>query len=86
MLYEVITFAGDRLARSVARVERIRKEFGNNGYSLPQLALKFSLSHPAVSTVIPGIRNRDQALQNTTISELPELEEEVLVRLSYNFV
>jgi aryl-alcohol dehydrogenase-like predicted oxidoreductase len=74
-------FAGDRLARSVARVERIRKEVGNSGYTLPQLALKFSLSHPAVSTVIPGIRNREQALQNTAVSELPELEEGMLVKL-----
>jgi aryl-alcohol dehydrogenase-like predicted oxidoreductase len=74
-------FAGDRLARGVSRVEKIRKEFAGSGYSLPQLALKFSLSHPAASTVIPGIRNREQALQNTTISELPDLDEGMLLKL-----
>jgi len=74
-------FAGDRLARSVDRVEKIRKEFAGTAYTLPQLALKFSLSHPAASTVIPGIRNRDQALQNTTISELPDLDEGMLTKL-----
>jgi aryl-alcohol dehydrogenase-like predicted oxidoreductase len=74
-------FAGDRLDRSVKRVERIRKAFGDSGYSLPQLALKFALSHPAVSTVIPGIRNREQALQNSEISSLPDPDEEVLMQL-----
>jgi aryl-alcohol dehydrogenase-like predicted oxidoreductase len=74
-------FAGDRLARSVKRTERIRGEFGDSGYTLPQLALKFSLAHPAVSTVIPGIRNQDQALQNTSISELPDLREDMLKKL-----
>ena len=74
-------FAGDRLARSVKRVEKIREEFRESGYSLPQLALKFALAHPAVSTVIPGIRNREQAIQNTTVSTLPDLEEEQMVRL-----
>jgi aryl-alcohol dehydrogenase-like predicted oxidoreductase len=74
-------FAGDRLARSVSRVEKIRKEFAKSGYSLPQLALKFSLSHPASSTVIPGIRNMDQALQNTMISELPDLDDSMLLKL-----
>jgi aryl-alcohol dehydrogenase-like predicted oxidoreductase len=74
-------FAGDRLARSVKRVERIREEFGQSGYTLPQLALKFSLSHPAASTVIPGIRNVEQAEQNTAVSELPDLDEILLEKL-----
>lgn len=74
-------FAGDRLARSVRRVEKIREEFRDSGYHPAQLALKFALAHPAVSTVIPGIRNREQALQNTAVSSLPDLEEEMLVRL-----
>lgn len=74
-------FAGDRLPRSVKRVEKIREEFRDSGYTMPQLALKFALAHPAVSTVIPGIRNREQALQNTAISSLADLDAEVLERL-----
>jgi aryl-alcohol dehydrogenase-like predicted oxidoreductase len=74
-------FAGDRLERSVSRTLKISEEFSDTGYSMPQLALKFALSHPAVSTVIPGIRNRDQALQNTAASDLPPLSEDVLIRL-----
>jgi aryl-alcohol dehydrogenase-like predicted oxidoreductase len=39
------------------------------------------MSHEAVSTVIPGIRNRDQAIQNTAVSDLPDLSNETLSRL-----
>jgi len=74
-------FAGDRLERAVKRTRTIMKEFRGSGYSMPELALKFGLSHEAVSTVIPGIRNREQALQNTVVSELPDLSGDILVRL-----
>jgi len=74
-------FAGDRLARGVRRTEQIKEEFKDSGLSMPQLALKFAMSHEAVSTVIPGIRNRDQAIQNTAVSDLPELTEEQELRL-----
>jgi aryl-alcohol dehydrogenase-like predicted oxidoreductase len=74
-------FAGDRLERGVKRTERIKNEFKESGYSMPELALKFALSHEAVSTVIPGIRNRNQAMLNTSVSELPDLSEDILIRL-----
>lgn len=74
-------FAGDRLERGVRRTEKIKKEFKDSGYSMPELALKFALSHEAVSTVIPGIRNKQQAIMNTAVSDLPDLSEEMLIRL-----
>jgi aryl-alcohol dehydrogenase-like predicted oxidoreductase len=74
-------FAGDRLERGVRRTERIKKEFQESTYSMPELALKFALSHEAVSTVIPGIRNQQQAIMNTGISELQDLSEDELLRL-----
>lgn len=74
-------FAGDRLARGVHRTEKIKEEFRDSAYSMPELALKFALSHEAVSTVIPGIRNRKQALQNTAVPDLPELSEDQMLRL-----
>jgi aryl-alcohol dehydrogenase-like predicted oxidoreductase len=36
---------------------------------MPEYALRFCLSHPAVSTVIPGIRTAVQAEANTTPSD-----------------
>lgn len=74
-------FAGDRLERGVRRTEAIKKEFKDSGFTMPGLALKFALSPEAVSTVIPGIRNKQQALMNTLISELPELSEDQMLRL-----
>jgi aryl-alcohol dehydrogenase-like predicted oxidoreductase len=74
-------YAGDRLERGVRRTEKIKEEFGNSGYSMPELALKFALQHDAISTVIPGIRNRDQALQNTSVSDLADLSEDMMTGL-----
>jgi aryl-alcohol dehydrogenase-like predicted oxidoreductase len=50
-------------------------------YSLADVALKFALTHPAVSTVIPGIRNLAQAEANTAVSDLDPLPEALLVKL-----
>ena len=74
-------FAGDRLERGVKRTEKIKEEFHGSGYSMPELALKFALNPEAVSTVIPGIRNRQQAIQNTAVSALPDLTEDQLHKL-----
>ena len=74
-------FAGDRLERGVRRTEAIRIDFKDSGYSMPELALKFALTHEAVSTVIPGIRNQQQAIINTAVSDLPELQEDMIIRL-----
>lgn len=49
-------FTPDRLAETVARVERLRWLVGGRAPTLAIAALKFCLSHPAVSTVIPGMR------------------------------
>ena len=56
-------FAGDRIARATARVDSMRKELESvQGFDLTmaQTALRFVLDHPAVSTVIPGIRTSNK--------------------------
>lgn len=74
-------FAGDRLERAVRRVDAIKEAVADSGLTMPQLALKFGLSHPAVSAVIPGIRNLYQAEANTAVSDLPALSEDTLTVL-----
>ncbi|HYW95392.1 MAG TPA: aldo/keto reductase [Bacteroidales bacterium] len=74
-------FAGDRLARAVQRVSGIREEIASTSYSLPEVALKFALAPEAVSTVIPGMRNKEQAVMNTDVSELEDLPADLLLRL-----
>jgi len=74
-------FAGDRLARAIARTEEIKKDLPGTGYTPAQAALKFVLAHPSVSTVIPGIRSVAQAEANCAVSDLPPMPPDLLLRL-----
>jgi aryl-alcohol dehydrogenase-like predicted oxidoreductase len=78
-------FAGDRLERTVCRVEAIRNALGAEEPNMADAALKFCLKPLAVSTVIPGIRNLWQAEANCRVGTLPTLskEQEVLLRNHY---
>jgi aryl-alcohol dehydrogenase-like predicted oxidoreductase len=78
-------FAGDRLERAVTRTEELRKELDGTGLTLPQVAIQFALAHPAVSTVIPGIRSVAQAEANGAVSDLPSLSEDLLRRLRQHY-
>lgn len=49
-------FKGDRRRQVYERVERLRLLLGAEAASLPELAMRFCLHHPAVTTVIPGMR------------------------------
>jgi aryl-alcohol dehydrogenase-like predicted oxidoreductase len=70
-------FAGDRLTRTIARVEKVRQAIGNREPDLPTAALKFALKPPAVSTVIPGIRNVDQARKNCAVGDRPPMTDDL---------
>jgi aryl-alcohol dehydrogenase-like predicted oxidoreductase len=76
-------FAGDRMERAVERVEKVREDVEKAGVdrTMPQLALQFVLDHPAVSTVIPGIRSVEQARANTAVSDLDPLPQETIALL-----
>jgi aryl-alcohol dehydrogenase-like predicted oxidoreductase len=74
-------FAGDRLARAVARVDKIKADLEGTGLTMPQAALGFALAHPAVSTVIPGIRSVAQAEANAAAADLEPLPADLLNRL-----
>jgi aryl-alcohol dehydrogenase-like predicted oxidoreductase len=68
-------FAGDRLARTVARVEKIRAVVGDHEPDLATAALKFALKPAAVSTVIAGMRNPEQARRNCAVGDLPPISD-----------
>jgi len=61
-------FAGDRLQRTIDRVEAIRGTVGSREPDLATAALKFALKPAPVSTVISGIRNARQAEMNLGVS------------------
>jgi aryl-alcohol dehydrogenase-like predicted oxidoreductase len=73
-------FRGNNLKSVVAKVEEVRefKDILHPEISLAEYALKFCLSHSAVSTVIPGIRNTNQAELNTKASNGFNLEKNEL--------
>ena len=58
----------DRKKQVVEHVNALRRDLGD-GASLPDTALRFCLSHPAVSTVIPGMRTRRHVESNTALSD-----------------
>lgn len=68
------TFAGLGFETGLEMVEKL-KALVPEGYSLPQLALRWCLDHPAVTTIIPGARNPTQAKANAAASDLPPLPE-----------
>jgi len=49
-------FRGDRKQQIVEHVEALKKDLAGVPGTLPEIALRFCLSHPAVTTVIPGMR------------------------------
>ena len=80
-------FRGNRIRRVVDRVERLQAEFTGRGYTLAELALRFALDHPAVSTVIAGMRNVQQVHMNAKVSDLEPLPEDIQVALrKYNWL
>ena len=74
-------FAGDRLARTVRRVAKIRAAIQGREPDVAAAALKFALKPAAVSTVIPGMRNERQAELNCRLSDQPPLSDELELTL-----
>jgi aryl-alcohol dehydrogenase-like predicted oxidoreductase len=76
-------FRGNNLGAVVDRVEEIRafKDTRHPGLPMAAYALQFCLSHPAVSTVIPGMRTPRQAEMNTAAGDFAPLSRDELEAL-----
>lgn len=61
-------FAGHRKEEVWDRVNRITRALGIGVEQMPETALRFCLSSPAVATVIPGMRNPAHAQANAAAS------------------
>jgi aryl-alcohol dehydrogenase-like predicted oxidoreductase len=64
-------FGGPRLVETVKRVEALRPLLTERAGGMVRGALRFVLSHPAVSSVIPGMRNPEQVEDNCRAAEDP---------------
>lgn len=79
------TFAGLGFETGLEMVEKLRP-LVPPGYTLPQLALRWCLDHPAVTTIIPGARNRAQAIANASASDLAPLPTDAHMKLREFFL
>jgi aryl-alcohol dehydrogenase-like predicted oxidoreductase len=74
------TFAGLTLAKGVELAEQVRP-LVPAGWTMADFALRWCLDFDAVSVLIPGARNPDQARGNARASSLPPLSADTHSRL-----
>lgn len=73
-------FSPENLELSVDRAEALRPLIPE-GSSMPEMALRYILSHPAVSTIIPGMRKFGHVESNIAASDKGVLPADVLEEL-----
>ncbi len=73
-------FTPENLGETLDRVDRILEDVPA-GMTLPELALRFAIEHPVVSTTIPGMRKAAHVKENTAVSDGRRLGEGMLATL-----
>lgn len=76
--FRAMYFRGDRKKQVVERVAVLEKDLAAAPGTLAEKALRFCLSHPAVSTVIPGMRKVRNVEANCRVSDAGPLSSEIL--------
>jgi aryl-alcohol dehydrogenase-like predicted oxidoreductase len=74
-------FGEDRKQQVWTRMQQIMTDTDTKAADLPSSALRFCLSNPAVSSVIPGMRNPKHVLANASASDAGTLSKETLAKL-----
>jgi aryl-alcohol dehydrogenase-like predicted oxidoreductase len=72
-------FRGDRKRQVMEHVEALKKDL--DGAGVADTALRFCLSHPAVSSVIPGMRTRRHVEANAAVADAGPLNAGMMARL-----
>jgi aryl-alcohol dehydrogenase-like predicted oxidoreductase len=73
-------FGPENLPNTIQRVEKLKK-IVPPGMTLPEMSLRFVLSHPAVSTTIVGMRDPQHVRQNVAASDAGSLDSGLLAEL-----
>jgi aryl-alcohol dehydrogenase-like predicted oxidoreductase len=73
-------FVPDNLIPSVERAEAL-KPLVPEGMTMPEMALRFILGEPAVSTIIPGMRKAGHAISNLNTSDAGPLDPDLMKAL-----
>jgi aryl-alcohol dehydrogenase-like predicted oxidoreductase len=74
-------FSPENLAETLPRVEALKRVLPD-GMTLPSLALRHILQHPAVSTVIPGMRKLRHVEENLAAADAPPLDPGLMRQLA----
>ena len=75
-----IYFVPENLIPSVERADRL-KPLVPEGMTMPEMALRFILNNPTVSTIIPGMRKTRHVEANTSASDRGPLSDDLQARL-----
>jgi aryl-alcohol dehydrogenase-like predicted oxidoreductase len=73
-------FGPENLPKTLSHVEKLRAVVPDL-MTMPEMALRFILSHPAVSTTIVGMREPDHVRKNIAASDAGPLDSQVLQTL-----
>ena len=73
-------FGPENLPKTIRRVEKL-KQVVPKGMTLPEMALRFILSNPVVSTTIAGMRKAEHVRQNVATSDAGALDKGLLAEL-----
>ncbi len=76
-----VYFGGDRKQELQTHLRAIERDLGIGTDQLPEKALRFTLSHPAVSTVIVGMRSVRNVERNAALADGKGLESGELQKL-----
>jgi aryl-alcohol dehydrogenase-like predicted oxidoreductase len=74
-------FRGDRKRHVYERVQRIGSDLGISLDQMAETALRYVLSHPAVSTVIPGMRSVQNVERNCAVGDGRGLPKQMVEKL-----
>src|SRR3989344_3999630 len=74
-------FTKKRLEELVKKTDELKKLLNGEAKTLPELDLRYILSHDAISTVIPGMRKIKNVEANTSFSDGRNLSEKLMKEL-----
>jgi aryl-alcohol dehydrogenase-like predicted oxidoreductase len=73
-------FGPENLRPTVERADAL-KPLVPAGMTLPEMAMRFAIAHPAVSTTIPGMRKLAHVEQNIALSDGKDLPADLMAKL-----
>jgi aryl-alcohol dehydrogenase-like predicted oxidoreductase len=77
-----VMFRGERFTETLQRVEALKRICAPYFPTLAEAAVRYTLSSPAVSTVIAGMRSRNHVDRNASYSDGATFPEELLAQLA----